>query len=86
MAGGSSVTDAELLQHITELVEEEHRLLKATERGEVFDHTERRLHELDAVIAQQWDLLRQRRALRRNGQDPGLAQLRDPDTIERYRQ
>ena len=37
-------------------------------------------------LARCWDLLRQRRALRDAGDDPDAAQVRDADTVERYRQ
>lgn len=80
------MTDAELLQQINALVDEEHALLEATERGDIDDDGEQRLHALELTIAQHWDLLRQRRALRRAGADPDQAQLRSPETIENYRQ
>jgi hypothetical protein len=37
-------------------------------------------------LDQYWDLLRQRRARRDAGQDPSIAQIRDPKTVEDYEQ
>lgn len=82
----ASMTDDEIMAEIQTLVDEEHLLLQKTERGEVDDHSEKRLHAIEVALAQQWDLLRQRRALRRNGKDPDEATLRDAATIEHFRQ
>ncbi|TML10147.1 MAG: DUF2630 family protein, partial [Actinobacteria bacterium] len=41
---------------------------------------------LQVELDQCWDLLRQRRALREAGRDPGAARVRDPDIVERYEQ
>jgi hypothetical protein len=43
-----------------------------------------RLEAIRVELAQLWDYLRQRRALRDAGQDPNDAQMRDPGTVERY--
>ena len=45
-----------------------------------------RLDHLGVQLDQCWDLLRQRRARRRAGQDPDLAAVRDEGTVEHYRQ
>ncbi|HEY8776445.1 MAG TPA: DUF2630 family protein [Gaiellaceae bacterium] len=37
-------------------------------------------------LDQCWDLLRQRRALREAGRDPGGADLRRPEVVEGYEQ
>jgi len=37
-------------------------------------------------LDQCWDLLRQRRALREAGRDPGAADVRRPEVVERYEQ
>jgi hypothetical protein len=44
------------------------------------------LGKLDVEIDRLWDLLRQRRALRRVGADPDGAVLRPPGTVEGYQQ
>jgi hypothetical protein len=43
-----------------------------------------RLEAIRIELDQLWDYLRQRRALRDAGQDPDGANLRGPDTVERY--
>jgi hypothetical protein len=45
-----------------------------------------RLAAIEEALDQCWDLLRQRRALRDFGRDPGEAKLRDVDTVENYEQ
>ena len=42
--------------------------------------------QVEVELDRCWDLLRQRRALRDAGGDPGGAQVRDADTVERYLQ
>ena len=73
--------DKSILRHITELVDEEHRLRDATARPE---QQADRLKEVEAELDQYWDLLRQRRAKREFGDDPDAAQPRDKGTVERY--
>ena len=73
--------DRNILQHITDLVEEEQRLRNDASAPE--QHTER-IRELEAQLDQCWDLLRQRRAKREFGDDPQTAQPRDKGTVERY--
>lgn len=73
--------DRNILQHITELVEEEQRLRSNTSMPE--QHTDR-IRELEAQLDQCWDLLRQRRAKREFGDDPDAARARDQGTVERY--
>ena len=78
--------DAELLTRIQSLVDEEHRL----EREHVGDPpdqaTKARLSELEIALDQCWDLLRQRRARRRAGEDPDAAEVRPVPTVEGYQQ
>ena len=73
--------DRTILQHITELVEEETRLRSQT--GQVGEHTVR-LKTIVEELDQCWDLLRQRRAKREFGDDPDSAKPRDPGTVEGY--
>jgi hypothetical protein len=73
------MSDESIAARIERLVSEEHEL----QRREQSDSDD----ALDAVkveLDQCWDLLRQRRAREEFGQDPDEAQVRDPDTVERY--
>ncbi|WP_028999833.1 DUF2630 family protein [Azohydromonas australica] len=73
--------DKSILQHITDLVEEENRLRADTQAP---DQNRTRIEELEVQLDQCWDLLRQRRARREFGQNPDDAQVRDKDTVEKY--
>jgi hypothetical protein len=75
------MSDKSILDHISELVEEEHRL-----RGSADDPDAKhaRLKQVTEELDQCWDLLRQRRARREFGQDPDAAQPRDVRTVEGY--
>jgi uncharacterized protein (DUF2384 family) len=73
--------DASVLAHIQHLVGEEHRLF---ERGELSPDESQRLAALQAELDQAWDLLRQRRALREYGNDPGQAHERPADVVKKY--
>ncbi len=55
--------DAQILQQIEKLVEEE-RELREQAKGEMTDEAHARLESLEIGLDQCWDLLRQRRALR----------------------
>jgi hypothetical protein len=84
------VTDETIADRIERLVAEEHELRtrEQLERGD--DHAlaadRSRLTEVEVELDRCWDLLRQRRALRRAGADPEGASERDSDTVERYLQ
>ncbi|MGE5170609.1 MAG: DUF2630 family protein [Rudaea sp.] len=71
----------QVLRHIEELVNEEHRLLG---QGTLADGEHDRLTRIEVELDQCWDLLRQRRALRETGGDPDGAALRPPDVVEKY--
>jgi hypothetical protein len=75
------MNDRTLLEHISELVAEEHRLLAHVEQPE---QTHARLKEVAEQLDQCWDLLRQRRAKREFGADPDSAAPRDLGTVEGY--
>jgi Protein of unknown function (DUF2630) len=80
------VEDADIVHRIGELAEEERRLEEAhavTDQGLNEDERER-LDRLQLTLDQLWDLLRQRRALRRAGRDPDDAEERSGDTVEHY--
>jgi hypothetical protein len=82
--------DAPLLGRIESLVEEEQALLgrETTDanRGEGLEADRQRIEQISVELDRCWDLLRQRRARREAGQDPGDAEVRDADTVERYLQ
>jgi hypothetical protein len=78
--------DQQIHQRIDELVAEEHRL-ERSHVGQGLSEAERaRLDALGVQLDRYWDLLRQREARRRAGQDPDGARLRDAGTVEDYRQ
>ncbi len=72
-----------ILQHVDELVAEEHAL---RDKGGLNADEQARLRSLEVELDQCWDLLRQRRGKREFGQDPDEAQVRDATTVERYKQ
>jgi hypothetical protein len=75
--------DQSVLNHITQLVEEERTLYS----DDKIDDDERgRLEKLRVELDQCWDLLRQRRALREFGQDPDQATVRPAAVVEKYQQ
>lgn len=77
---GMGMVDDELIARIHALVDEEHQL----HRDAPAEHE--RLDAIEVELDQCWDLLRQRRARRRAGQDPGDAHARDARTVEGYQQ
>jgi hypothetical protein len=79
-AGPMSEPDGDILQHIRDLVDEEHELRST-------GHPDRdRLQHLEEQLDQCWDLLRQRRARREFDQDPAGASVRSEGTVEHYQQ
>lgn len=80
------MNDSQIGTHIEQLVAEEHRLLEHGEKGGLTPDDRTRLDAIGVLLDQYWDLLRQRRARRRAGQDPDDAHLRSGDVVERYRQ
>jgi hypothetical protein len=76
--------DVEVLGRINELAREEHELFERASRGKVTDADRERLQRLQVMLDQCWDLIRQRRARRAAGLDPGEAQLRNEETVEGY--
>jgi predicted nuclease with TOPRIM domain len=81
------MADEEVSDRIEALVREEHELLDrgGSERG-LDEAGHARLQEIKVELDRYWDLLRQRRARRRAGQDPDGASPRDADTVEHYLQ
>jgi hypothetical protein len=73
--------DQTILDRITALVEEEHRLRDDVVAPEA---NAPRLQSVAEQLDQCWDLLRQRRAKREFGADPETAKPRDIGTVENY--
>lgn len=80
------MNDTEIRDHIESLVAEEHRLLEHGERGKLTTDDRDRLEAISVRLDQYWDLLRQRRARRDAGQDPGVANIRSEEIVEHYQQ
>ncbi|MCX4471179.1 hypothetical protein C5N14_20080 [Micromonospora sp. MW-13] len=79
--------DKTILNRISELVDEEHRLrstAQARESGTEGDQD--RLRELEESLDQCWDLLRRRRAARETHGDPDAQGVRPRPEVERYLQ
>jgi len=74
-------SDRSVLDHIRELVAEEQRLYQG---GATTDADQERLAKIKVELDQYWDLLRQRRALEEFGRDPGDANLRPAQIVEKY--
>jgi Protein of unknown function (DUF2630) len=79
------MADEQIHNRIEELVHEEQDLYERAEGG-LTESERRRLESIKVGLDQCWDLLRQRRALREHGLDPGAAQVRDPEVVEHYEQ
>ena len=75
------MSDKTILEHISALVDEEHRL----RAGAAAPHqNDERIRHIEEQLDQCWDLLRQRRAKREFGADPETAAPRDIGTVENY--
>jgi hypothetical protein len=73
--------DKTIYEHITELVDEEHRLRSDASSPQ---QKAERLKHVAEQLDQCWDLLRQRRARREFGEDADDAGVRDVKTVEGY--
>jgi hypothetical protein len=80
------MNDPQIHGTIEQLVAEEHELWQKEAAGNAGEADRRRLQDVKVSLDQCWDLLRQRRALREAGGDPGAADLRRPEVVERYEQ
>jgi hypothetical protein len=78
--------DGQIHTSIESLVAEEHELWNREAAGHATADDRRRLESIKTSLDQCWDLLRQRRALRSAGRDPGEADVRSPEVVERYAQ
>ncbi|GAA4711630.1 DUF2630 family protein [Pedococcus ginsenosidimutans] len=78
--------DIDIQARIKGLIEEEHGLRSQLGAGEIsVEEENQRLRSIEVELDQCWDLLRQRRARREFGEDPGAAQVRDAKVVESYR-
>jgi Protein of unknown function (DUF2630) len=79
--------DKEILTHIDELIETEHKLREQLAAGQLNALDERdRLRAAEEALDQCWDLLRQRRARREFGENPDAAAARPVREVEGYQQ
>lgn len=78
--------DEDLLAQINALAAEEQALEEAHVGEGLSDDERARKQEIEVTLDQLWDVLRQRRAKRDHGQDPGAAQTRSEGTVEGYLQ
>ena len=78
--------DPQIHGAIEEPVAEEHELWQRESAGQASETDRRRLGEIRVSLDQCWDLLRQRRALREAGRDPGAAGVRRSEVVEGYEQ
>lgn len=81
------MNDKEILGHIDELIKTEHELRARLAAGELSSAQEHAsLKETEEALDQCWDLLRQRRARREFGEDPGESASRPASEVEGYMQ
>ncbi len=76
--------DDDTLGRINELADEEHELFAREAAGEATGADRERLAQVEVLLDQCWDLLRQRRARRSAGLDPDGAEARAVDVVEHY--
>jgi hypothetical protein len=81
------MSDKEILGHIDELIKTEHELRAKVADGSLSSEAERaQLRSVEDALDQCWDLLRQRRARREFGEDPGDSAARPVSEVEGYLQ
>ncbi|HVB06836.1 MAG TPA: DUF2630 family protein [Acidimicrobiales bacterium] len=78
--------DHDVVQHITELVAEEHELRSHATGHRLGDEERERIAALEVQLDQCWDLLRRRQAREEFGQDPNAEEERPAEVVEHYRQ
>ena len=75
----------QILDRVQELIDDEHQLRAQLAKGEVGTGEENQaLARVERELDQCWDLLRQRRAKRDAGQDPGQVSVRPQSKVEGY--
>jgi len=78
--------EADIVERIGKLAEEEHALERAHTGEGLSDEEAERRREIEVALDQCWDLLRQRRSRRQAGQDPDEAMVRPAGVVEGYQQ
>jgi Protein of unknown function (DUF2630) len=79
--------DKEILAHIDDLIQTEHKLREQLATGQLSGTQEReQLKAAEDALDQCWDLLRQRRARREFGENPNDADARPVGEVEGYMQ
>jgi Protein of unknown function (DUF2630) len=79
--------DKEIMGRIDELIRTEHELRAKLAAGQLSsDEEHEQLRSAEQALDQYWDLLRQRRARREAGEDPGSAAARPVSEVEGYLQ
>ncbi|HEY1915272.1 MAG TPA: DUF2630 family protein [Streptosporangiaceae bacterium] len=79
--------DKQIMAHIDELIKTEHELRGKLASGELSsDEEHAQLRSAEEALDQCWDLLRQRRARREFGENPGQAASRPATEVEGYLQ
>jgi hypothetical protein len=79
--------DKQILTHINELIETEHKLRQQLANGELSSTEEhQQLRSTEEALDQCWDLLRQRRARKEFGENPDGAAARPVNEVEHYQQ
>ena len=77
--------DQDILAEVNKLVAEEQDLRAKLQHHEIdASEEQQRVRAVEVALDQCWDLLRQRRALRETGGDPGEAQVRPAGEVEGY--
>jgi hypothetical protein len=81
------MADPDIQEHIKSLIDEEHRLRTSLTSGDITPGEEHeRLRDVEVELDRCWDLLRQRRAKREYGENPGDTAVRPEGTVEHYLQ
>ncbi|MBB5914597.1 hypothetical protein BJY24_003464 [Nocardia transvalensis] len=81
------MTEQDILARIKDLVDREHQLRsKATSGALDPEHERAQLADLEVMLDQCWDLLRQRRASADRGDNPDEAQANSAKQVEGYLQ
>ena len=84
---GRGMDDKEILAHIDDLIQTEHKLREQLAAGQLSSVQEReQLKATEEALDQCWDLLRQRRARREFGENPNEANARPVGEVEGYMQ
>jgi hypothetical protein len=73
--------DQAIFDRLRALTDEEHAIRQQGQDGDPD-----RLEDIEVMLDQCWDLLRQRRAKRQYGDDPDEAHVRSGQVVEHYQQ